>query len=97
PHPPGVDGQADDAVHGAVPRVVELPLLDRAGDGPADRVSFEDLEVGDLVGTADRVASATDPLGVARAPGEPPVASPEAVVEPPRPPVAGVLSAPAAP
>src|SRR5436309_13419115 len=37
--------------HGAVPLVLELALLDRPGDGAADRHPLQNLEVRQLVGT----------------------------------------------
>ena len=68
PHSPGVDNQEGQEVHGAVPGVVELALLDRAGDGPADRTPFEYLEVGDLIGADNPVAPPCQRLGVPVAP-----------------------------
>jgi hypothetical protein len=52
PHPPGVD---DQEVDGAVSGVVELPLLDRAADGPPDRFPLEDQAGG---ARADRLDDA---------------------------------------
>src|SRR5262245_15872090 len=38
-------------VHRPMPGIVEFPLLDRAGDRPADRVPLQDLEGRDLIDT----------------------------------------------
>src|SRR2546428_835192 len=50
------------------PGVLELPLLDEAGDGPAQRPPFEDLGVGDLVGADDPEALVGQTPGVGVAP-----------------------------
>ena len=65
-----------------------IPLLDRAGDGPADRSPFEHLEVGDLVGADDPVAAAGQPLGVPVAPEDLLGAGLEPGIKPGRSPVA---------
>jgi hypothetical protein len=45
-----------------------LALLDRAGNGPADRRPFQDLAVGHLVGTDAVGAWRSEPLGIDVAP-----------------------------
>src|SRR3954447_24621660 len=50
-HFPGVNGEEHQQVHCPMPLIVELLLLDRTGDRSADRVTSQDLEVGDLIDT----------------------------------------------
>jgi len=88
PHSTGVDDQEGQKVHGAVPRIVELPLLDRAGGRPAGGAPFEYVEVGDLIGAYDPLAPPGQPLGVPVAPEDFLGASPESGIEAGRPPVA---------
>ena len=45
-HPPAVDDQEVQEIDGAMPGVLELPLLDRSGDRPPDRTSLQDLAIG---------------------------------------------------
>src|SRR5512135_402986 len=81
-HPPAGDDQEVKEIDGALPGVLELPLLDRSGDRPADRTSLQDLAIGHLVGADDpdappgpsrRVGVAPeDLLGPLLEPGVPP-------------------------
>jgi len=67
-HPSAVNDQEDQDVDRAVPRVIELALRDRAGDRMPDGMSFQDLEVGFLIGTDHPEAPPGQPLGVGIAP-----------------------------
>jgi hypothetical protein len=91
PHPPGVNDQEDQEVHGAMPGVVEFPLLDRAADGPADRLALKDLEVGHLIGADDPIAASSQPLSIPVAPEDVLGAGLEPGVEASRPPVASAV------
>ena len=50
-HQPAMHHQEHQHVHRPVPGVVELLLLDRPWDRPADRVTLQDLEGRDLIDT----------------------------------------------
>src|SRR5205823_2039994 len=50
---PGMDDQEVQDVDRAVPRIVELHLLDGTGDAAANRHPLQDLAIGHLVGTDD--------------------------------------------
>jgi len=67
-HPSAMNDQEDQDVDRAVPRVIELALRDRAGDRMPDGMSFQDLEVGLLIGTDHPEALPGQPLGVGVAP-----------------------------
>src|SRR4051812_35915321 len=88
-HLAGVDDQERQQIDGAGPGVLELLPLDRTGDGPADRVPFEHLLVGHLVGADDPDAPPGQPLSVGIAPEH--LLGPllEPGIEPGGPPVAG--------
>src|SRR5271168_2446600 len=51
-----------------MPDIVELLLLDRAGDAAADRHPLQNLVIGNLVGTDDPDPALGQPVGVAIAP-----------------------------
>ena len=53
-HLSAVNNQEEQDVDRAVPRVIELTLRDRAGDRMPDGMSFQDLEVGFLIGTTQK-------------------------------------------
>jgi hypothetical protein len=74
-----------------VPGVIELLLFDRAGDRPADRVPFEHLAVGHLVGADDPDPSLGQPLGVGVAPQDPLGPLLEPTVQVGGPPVPGAM------
>ena len=90
-HPARVDDQEQQQVDRAVPGVLELLLLDGAGDGPADRAPLQHLEVGHLIDRHRPDALAGQPLGIAVAPEH--LLGPllELGVEAGRPPVAGAV------
>ena len=67
-HLSAVNDQEEQDVDRAVPRVIELTLRDRAGDRMPDGMSFQDLEVGFLIGTDHPEAPPSQPLGVGVAP-----------------------------
>lgn len=67
-HLPAMDDQEHQHRHGAMPLVLELALLDRTGDGAANRHALQDLKVGQLVGTDHPVATAGQVVGVSVAP-----------------------------
>jgi len=67
-HLSAVNDQEEQDVDRAVPRVIELTLRDRAGDRMPDGMSFQDLEVGFLIGTDHPEAPPGQPLGVGVAP-----------------------------
>ena len=67
-HPSAVNDQEDQDVHRAVPRVIELALRDRAGNRRPARMSFQDLEVGLLIGTDHPEAPPGQPHSVGVAP-----------------------------
>ena len=67
-HLPRMDDQEIQDVDRAVPGIVELLLLDRAGDAAADRHSLQDLAIGHLVGADDPEPVPHEFLGVGIAP-----------------------------
>ena len=67
-HLPRMDHQEGQDVDRAVAGVLELLLLDRAGDRPADRAAFQHLEVGHLVGADDPDPLLGQSFGVGVAP-----------------------------
>lgn len=67
-HPSAMNDQEDQDVDRAVPRIIELALCDRPGDRMPDRMSFQDLEVGLLIGTDDPEAPLGQSLGIGVAP-----------------------------
>ena len=89
-HPPAVNDQEVQDVDGPMPGVLELLLFDRAGDRAADRVAFQNLMVGHLIGADHPIALLGQAVGVGVAPEDllgpllelriqtsgPPVASP---------------------
>ena len=88
-HLAAVDHEEGQDADRAVPGVLELLLLDRAGDRPADRAAFEHLLVGHLVGADDPDLLPGQPFGVGVAPEH--LLGPllEPGVQPGGPPVAG--------
>ena len=86
--PATMDGQQRQDVDGPVSHVLELALLDRPGDGPADRVPFEHLPVGHLISAQHPESRRREPLGVGVAPEHPLGARLELRVDAPRAPVA---------
>jgi hypothetical protein len=67
-HPSTVDDQEEQQVDRAVAGVLELLLLDRAGDGSPDRVTFQHLVVGLLVHGHHPDALAGQPFRIGIAP-----------------------------
>ena len=67
-HPPAMNDQEIQDVDRAMPGIVPLPLLDRAGGAAADRHPFQDLTIGHLIGTDDPDSVPGQSLGVGVAP-----------------------------
>ena len=67
-HPSTMDDQERQDVDRAVSGVLELLLLDRAGDRVADRASLQNLAVRFLIGTDHPIAPLGQPIGVGIAP-----------------------------
>src|SRR5262249_18687617 len=61
-HPARVDDQEEQQVHGAVPGVLELLLLDGAGEGSPDRATLQTVEVGLLIDGPHPEALMGEPL-----------------------------------
>src|SRR5208337_1548881 len=88
-HQAAVNDQEVQNVDRPMPGVLELPLLDRAGDRTTNRVAFQNLMVGYLIGADDAIALLGQAVGVGVAPedllsplfelgiqaGRPPIAS----------------------
>ena len=67
-HSSAMNDQEDQDVDRAMPRIIELALRDRAGNRRPARMSFQDLEVGLLIGTDHPEAPPSQPLSVGVAP-----------------------------
>ena len=67
-HPAAMDDQEVQDVDRPMPRVLEFSLFDRARDRTADRVAFQDLMVGHLIGAGHPIALLGEARGVGVAP-----------------------------
>src|SRR5271154_5789168 len=90
-HQPAMHYQEYQHVHGPMPGVVELLLLDRPGDCSADRPTLQDLEGGDFIHTHDPDASLGKPSRIRIAPKDLLCPLLEPGIEPRRLPVAGAM------
>src|ERR1700683_503066 len=90
-HKPTMYYQEHQHVHGPMPGVVELLLLDRSGDRSADRITLQDLEGRNLVDTHHPDALFGKPSRIRIAPKDlfRPLLEPS--IEPRRLPVAGAM------
>lgn len=66
--PAGMNDQKDQDIDGPMTGIFKLLVLDVAGNGASDRVTFQDLTVGYLIGAQGPEASCRQPLGVGIAP-----------------------------
>ena len=87
-HQAAVNDQEVQNVDRSMASVLELPLLNRAGDRTPNRVAFENLMVGNLIGADDAIALLGQAVGVGVAPED--LLSPllELGIQASRPPVA---------
>ena len=90
-HPSAVNDQEDQDVDRPVPGVIELALRDRAGNRMSDRMTFQDLEAGLLIGTDHPEAPPGQPLGVGVAPEDLFGTLLEPGVDPRRPPIPSAM------
>src|SRR5712691_7850534 len=90
-HEPRMDYQEHQHIHGAMPRVVKLLMLNRTGDRSADRVSFQHLKGWNLIDTHGPDALFRQPRRIAIAPKDLLRSLFEPGVQPWRLPVAGTM------
>jgi len=73
-HQPRMHHQEHQHVHGPMPSIVELLVLNRAGDRPAKGLTLQNLEGRDLIDTNDPDALFSQSLRIPIAPGLAPLA-----------------------
>lgn len=67
-HPTAVNNEENQNVDRAVPLIIKLALLDRAGDGMPNRMPLQDLKAGLLISTDDPETALRQSLSISVAP-----------------------------